>query len=200
MKHHRIEIELFAKGLNSVCGLDEAGRGPIAGPVVAAAVSLPEAIDLKDLNDSKLLTAEKREELFKMITGNADWGIGVVTHDEIDKIGILEATQKAFQMAVKDLDNRPEYLLVDGRDAFFFDIPYVSVVRGDLSVRCIAAASIVAKVVRDRIMGEYGKKFPQYSFRKHKGYGTKAHFKELAEFGSCEIHRKTFHPVNEIDG
>lgn len=197
MKRHRIETELFKKGLKYICGLDEAGRGPIAGPVVAAAVILPKNIKLPDLNDSKLLTREKREELFVPITKKAMFGVGMVSAHEIDKIGILAATEKAFNLAILDLPQRPEYLLIDGRDPFFFDIPYISIVKGDTNTRCIAAASIIAKVVRDEIMDGQAKIYPQFSFRQHKGYGTKKHMEEIKKYGSCDIHRKTFSPIGQ---
>jgi ribonuclease HII len=192
MKAHKLELELTKKGINLICGLDEAGRGPLAGPVVAAAVILPKNLRLPSLNDSKLLTERKREKLYEKITKNAKYGVGIVKAHEIDEIGILEATYKAFQKALSNLGERPEYLLIDGRDAFFFDIPYLSVVKGDTKVRAIAAASIIAKVHRDRLMVEQQQKHPKYTFRKHKGYGTKAHLKEIEKYGYCEIHRKTF--------
>lgn len=201
MKRHKIESELVKKGVELICGLDEAGRGPLAGPVVGAAVILNRNVQLPGLNDSKLLEKEEREELFEIITKKAAYGFGVVDAWEIDKIGILQATQKAFYLALKDMletaKTRPEYLLIDGRDAFFFDIPYISIVKGDTQVRCIAAASIVAKVVRDGIMWEQEKTYPQYSFRRHKGYGTQAHYEELAKYGDCPIHRKSFNLVQK---
>lgn len=197
MKRHKIESELIRKGVKLICGLDEAGRGPLAGPVVGAAVILPENIKLPNLNDSKLLKKEEREELFKMIAKKAIYGAGAVSAAEIDEIGILQATQKAFCLALEAIKIRPEYLLIDGRDAFFFDIPYISIVKGDTQVRCIAAASIVAKVTRDKIMYEQAKFYPQYSFRRHKGYGTKAHYEELAKYGDCPIHRKSFNLIQK---
>jgi ribonuclease HII len=199
------ENSLFMQGFKLVAGLDEAGRGPLAGPVVAAvAVLNPEILldsvkleKLKGINDSKKISAKKREELFDIIKENFfEIGVGVVNHQTIDRINILQATFLAMKMALGNLKSKPNILLVDGK----FPIPNLSlrqeaIINGDALIFSIAAASIVAKVTRDRLMDEYDKKYPQYGFAKHAGYGTKFHMEALKQFGPCEIHRKTFKPV-----
>jgi ribonuclease HII len=200
------ENSLFAQGLGLIAGVDEAGRGPLAGPVVAAAVSLkadflasPEKLEkLKLVNDSKKLTAKKREELFEIIKVECfEFGVGICDHVTIDRINILEATFLAMKIAVGQLKNKPDHLLIDGK----FVIPNSSfqqeaVIDGDALVFSIAAASIIAKVTRDRIMDEMDKKYPAYGFAKHAGYGTKFHTDAIKQFGPCPIHRKTFKPVS----
>lgn len=198
MKLHPLEKELKAKGVKLVCGLDEAGRGPWAGPIVAGAVILPEKIKLPGLKDTKVLTVENRERLFRILEQRACYGIGIVSHREIDRLGIVEATQVAFEKALSALPISPEYLLIDGRDQFFFGIPAISVIKGDTKVRCIAAAAIMAKVTRDRIMVEYDKEFPEYGFRENKGYGVPRHQRALKKFGITEIHRKSYEPIKNI--
>jgi ribonuclease HII len=199
---------LFKSNLSFIAGIDEAGRGPLAGPVVAAvAVLKPEILAdaskmerLQGVNDSKKLTAKKREALFESIKENFfEIGVGIVDHKTIDRINILQATFLAMKMALGNLKNKPEYLLVDGK----FIIPNSSlrqeaVVGGDALIFSIAAASIIAKVSRDRLMIEYDKKYPQYGFAKHSGYGTKIHLDALKKFGPCQIHRKTFRPITEL--
>lgn len=202
------ENSLFTKGFAIVAGVDEAGRGPLAGPVVAAAVSLradflanPEKLEkLKTVNDSKKLTAKKREELFEIIkTECFEIGVGICDHATIDRINVLQATFLAMKIAVGQLKTKPDHLLIDGQ----FIIPNSSfsqeaVIDGDALVFSIAAASIIAKVARDRIMDEYDKKYPNYGFAKHAGYGTKLHMEALAKYGACPIHRKTFKPIAKL--
>ena len=197
---------LFASGIKLIAGVDEAGRGPLAGPVVAAAVSLkadflanPEKLEkLKAVNDSKKLSAKKRDELFEIIKAECfEFGVGICDHETIDRINILQATFLAMKMALGQLKSKPDHVLVDGK----FIIPNSSlhqeaVIDGDALVFSIAAASIIAKVTRDRIMDEFDKKYPNYGFAKHAGYGTKLHMEALMKYGPCLIHRKTFKPIS----
>ena len=181
-------------GYKIVCGIDEAGRGPLAGPVYAAAVILPLGLDIDGLNDSKKISEKKREQLFDVICEKAvDYSIGIATEQEIDEINILNATFLAMHRAVEGLKIKPDYALIDGNQ--YPKIPFVmeeTVVKGDAKVMSIAAASILAKVSRDRFMLEKSKEFPQYQFEKHKGYGTKLHYEMLKEYGPSPIHRMTF--------
>ncbi len=177
-------------------GVDEAGRGPLAGPVVAAAVILPEECQINGLNDSKTLSPKKRETLFHQIKRLAIvTGVGIVEADEIDRINILGATLLAMEIAVTNLTPRPDYLLIDGNIRTSLLIPQETVVRGDSRCCSIAAASIIAKVIRDSIMDDYHNIYPEYNFNKHKGYPTKEHLESLKKFGPCPIHRKTFNGV-----
>jgi ribonuclease HII len=190
---------LWKQGFKYVAGLDEAGRGPLAGPVVAAAVFF-KSIDrklLEGVNDSKKLSEKQRNYFYKILTNHKDveWGIGIVSEKIIDKINILEATKLAMQKAVKDLHCATDYLLLDGNFCIKSDIPQKSIIRGDQKVISISAASIIAKVTRDKIMVDYDKKYPQYGFARHKGYGTEFHMQKLREFGLCKIHRKSFYSV-----
>ena len=176
-----------------VCGIDEAGRGPLAGPVCAAAVILPEEYELPGLNDSKKLSPKARETLFDRILAAAvAWGIGWADEKEIDRINILQATFAAMGRAFAELGRIPDHAFVDGNRPPQLPVPVRCVVGGDGKYDCIAAASILAKVSRDRLMLEYDGKYPGYGFAKHKGYGTKAHSAALAELGPCPIHRLTF--------
>ncbi len=178
-----------------IAGIDEAGRGALAGPVVAAACILGEDITPHPLiRDSKALSPKEREEALVWIEMYCQFGIGIVESEEIDRIRILSATEKAMQDAVANLakEQRPTYLLVDGRDKFWFDYPHSPLIRGDQLEPCISAASIVAKVTRDRIMEEHAKEFSHYGFKQHKGYGTKDHTNAIQEIGLCPLHRKTF--------
>ena len=190
---------MWKQGYNFVVGLDEAGRGPLAGPVVAGAVLVNKnaKILLKGINDSKKLSEKQREDIFKILIKHPDikWGIGIVSEKVIDKINILEASKLAMNKAIKKLN--ADFLLIDGNFKIHCATPQKSVVRGDAKVMSIAMASIIAKVTRDRLMQKYNKKYPQYGFDKHKGYGTAAHFASLEEFGPCQIHRKTFYPVSK---
>jgi len=189
----QIEQSYFAEGICCICGVDEAGRGPLAGPVCAAAVILPPNVEIPGLNDSKKLSDKRRRELFPVIQENAlAYAIAFADHKCIDEINILQATYHAMQQAIDQLKIKPELLLVDGNRAKDFGIPVKTVVHGDSLSANIAAASILAKVTRDDYMLEMAKTYPQYGFEIHKGYGTKAHYEALAKFGPCEIHRTTF--------
>ena len=181
------------KGYKLICGVDEAGRGPLAGPVCAAAVILPDHIDIPGLNDSKKLSDKKRRELFPIIKENAiAYGIALVDEKEIDRINILQATFLAMSNAVEMLKISPDYVLVDGNKLPQLTIPAEAVVKGDSRSASIAAASVLAKVTRDLYMEEMALQYPQYGFEIHKGYGTKAHYAALSENGPCSIHRMTF--------
>jgi len=200
------EKKLWKKGYKVVVGLDEAGRGPLAGPVVAAAVSIiPNSkFQIPKLKDSKKLTLKKREEFFKIITKtpNIKWGIGKVSEKVIDKINIFEATKLAMKRAIKSLERKlkrkANFLILDGNFKIDLKIPQKSIIKGDEKVLSCAMASIIAKVTRDRIMEKYAKKFPEYGFEKHKGYGTKFHLKMLRKYGPCKIHRRSFFPIAKI--
>jgi len=184
----------YAAQYGIVCGTDEAGRGPLAGPVVAAAVVLPEGLVIEGLDDSKKLTEKKREELYDIITAQAiAYGIAMVSEEEIDEINILQATFLAMRRAVEALSVKPDFVLIDGnREPDLGDLPLKTIVKGDSRSANIAAASILAKVTRDRYMTELDAVYPQYGFAIHKGYGTKKHYAALEEFGPCPPHRKTF--------
>ncbi len=217
------EKKLWKQRYKFVVGLDEVGRGPLAGSVIAAAVSVSSSIykviKLKGINDSKKLSEKQREEFYKILTKHSaiSWGIGIVSEKVIDKINILEATKLAMARAIaslisksqypisKQIQNpkskilKPEFLLIDGNFGIDSKIPQKSIIKGDEKVFSISVASIVAKVTRDRLMQKMHKKYPQYGFDKHKGYGTKLHIKNLEKFGPCKIHRKTFDPVRSLD-
>ena len=189
------EYELNAKnkGYKAVCGVDEAGRGPLAGPVFAAAVILPEGCEIEGLNDSKKLSEKKREALFDVIKEKAtSWSVASVDEKVIDEINILQATYLAMKNAVEGLDVPADYALIDGNRLPPLPINGETVVKGDAKSMSIAAASILAKVSRDRFMLEIDKKYPQYQFSKHKGYGTKLHYEMLTEHGISDCHRLTF--------
>ncbi|MBU2213818.1 ribonuclease HII [Patescibacteria group bacterium] len=188
-------MKTVAEKLAVIVGIDEAGRGSLAGPVVAGACILPSDRELPHLiKDSKRLSHEEREEMFTWITQYCTYGCGIVDAQDIDQFRILSATEFAMQAAVERVARliTPTYLLIDGRDKFWFDYPHSSIIDGDEKEPCISAASIVAKVVRDRIMMTYDKMYPQYGFCFHKGYGTEQHFDLIKSRGLCEIHRKTF--------
>lgn len=188
------EKEAYEKGYTYIAGMDEAGRGPLAGPVVAASVILPKDCLIEGVNDSKKVSEKKREKLYDDITQNAiAWGVGIVDNQVIDEINILEATRKAMHEAICQLKVKPDYILIDAEKKVDTNgIPYMPIIKGDALSISIAAASIVAKVTRDRMMREYDRMFPVYGFEKHKGYGTKAHIDAIRENGLCMIHRKTF--------
>ena len=187
------EREAFDAGIRLICGVDEAGRGPLAGPVCAAAVMLPPGLEIPGLNDSKKLTDKKRRELYDVITAQAvSYGIAFASEQEIDEINILQATFLAMERAMQKLSPQPELALIDGNRTKDFGLPVRTIVKGDSLSASIAAASILAKVTRDRLMEEYDAQYPQYGFAVHKGYGTKRHYEALREFGPSPIHRKTF--------
>lgn len=187
------EREIRASGACSVCGVDEAGRGPLAGPVYAAAVILPDGLVIEGLNDSKKLTEKKREELFPLICAHAvSCSIAFADEKEIDEYNILQATYLAMRRAVEGLAVPADYVLVDGNRMPPLAVPGETIVKGDAVCQSIAAASILAKVSRDRFMLEMDAKYPQYAFAQHKGYGTKAHYEALRTYGPSPIHRMTF--------
>ena len=188
-----IEEEAFAEGYTVICGVDEAGRGPLAGPVCAAAVILPRGHQIPGLNDSKKLTDKKRRELFPLIKEQAiAYGIGMASHEEIDEINILQATYLAMERAIAQLEGKADLALIDGNRAKDFGMAVRTVVKGDSLSANIAAASVLAKVTRDDLMVEMAREFPGYGFEVHKGYGTKAHYEALRNMGPCAIHRMTF--------
>lgn len=190
--------EFRLQGYNAIAGIDEAGRGCLAGPVVAACVSFKENVIINGIKDSKELTAEQREVLFQQIIDNAFVGLGIVNEDIIDRINILKATKIAMIEALNNLGREVELLLVDA--VFLPDIkkPQRAIVKGDQKSALIAAASIIAKVTRDRIMTEYHDLYPQYGFKRHKGYATKEHLDAIRKYGPCPIHRKSFSPLRDL--
>ena len=188
-----IENSCFSDDIKIICGVDEAGRGPLAGPVCAAAVILPPNVEIPGLNDSKKLTDKKRRELFPIIKEMAiSYGIGYASHEEIDQINILQATYLAMERALAQLDPKPDLALIDGNRAKDFDIPVKTVVKGDSLSASIAAASVLAKVSRDDLMLQLAEEYPQYGVEIHKGYGTKAHYEALRTYGHSPVHRMTF--------
>ena len=188
-----IEDGLFEKGIISICGVDEAGRGPLAGPVCAAAVILPAHLEISGLNDSKKLTDKRRRELFPIIKEQAvAYGIGLASHVEIDEINILQATFLAMRRAIEQLEGKAEFALIDGNRETDFGLPVQTIVKGDSRSANIAAASVLAKVTRDDIMEKMALEYPQYGFEVHKGYGTKAHYEALRTYGASPIHRMSF--------
>lgn len=193
MVDYSIENEYREKGFDIICGVDEAGRGPLAGPVYAAAVILPSDCVIEGLNDSKKLTEKKREKLFDEIKEKAlAYGIASADEKEIDEINILNATFLAMKRAIASLSVKPDLALIDGNQKPHTDIEEVTVIKGDAKSMSIAAASVLAKVSRDRFMLEMAEKYPQYEFARHKGYGTKLHYEKIAQYGVCDIHRRTF--------
>ena len=191
---YSFEENAVSKGFKTICGIDEAGRGPLAGPVYAAAVILPLGLEITGLNDSKKLSEKKREELFDVICEKAvDFSIGIADEKEIDEINILNATFLAMKRAVDGLKIKPDYALIDGnRYPRIGGITEETIVKGDGKSMSVAAASILAKVSRDRYMLEIAEKYPQYCFEKHKGYGTKLHYEMLEKYGISPVHRKSF--------
>lgn len=187
------EKDLYTKGYTYICGVDEAGRGPLCGPVVAAAVILKKDAHLEGVNDSKKLTEKKREALYDVITKEAvAYSVGIVDEKTIDEINILEATRLAMKKAVESLSTKAEYALIDAEKKVPIDIPYTPIIKGDQLSESIAAASIIAKVTRDRMIEEIDKKYPEYNFAKNKGYGTREHTEAIKKYGLCEIHRRSF--------
>ena len=190
----KIDKEFFEKGVKYIAGIDEAGRGPLAGPVVVACVILPENSMIEGVNDSKKVSESKREKLYDLITQEAiSYGIGIIYQEEIDEINILQATKKAVTEAIKQMKIKPNIIMVDALNGIdTMGIPYKSIIKGDAKCYSIAAASIIAKVTRDRIMREWDKVYPEYGFASHKGYGTAKHIAAIKEFGPCPIHRRSF--------
>lgn len=200
----KIEKGLYAQGINSICGIDEAGRGPLAGPVVVASVIMPQDSMIEGVNDSKKVSEKKREKLYEQIIEEAiAYGVGIIGQQEIDKINILNATKEGLTVCIKELEkdlkeknrgfDKPEIILVDALTKIDTDgISYKSIIKGDAKSYSIAAASIIAKVTRDRIMRQWDEVYPQYGFEKHKGYGTAVHIAAIKEYGLCPLHRKTF--------
>ncbi len=188
---YKLEFENWKIG-RIVAGADEAGRGPLAGPVVAASVIIPENLIIEGINDSKKLSAKKRERLFDVLKDQVDWSIGIVDVDIIEELNILNAARLAFKKAVSGLKKEPDMLFADYITELDLSIPYIPIVKGDATVYSIAAASIMAKVTRDRIMQEYDAVYPEYGFAKHKGYGTKQHIDAIKKYGPCPIHRPAF--------
>ena len=192
------EKELYNQGIEYIAGTDEAGRGPLAGPVVAAAVILPKGLIITGVNDSKQLTEKKREELFDIINEKAlAIGISFIDNNKIDEINILEASRLAMMEAIKQLKIKPQYVLSDAMK-MNIDVPVKPIIKGDALSESIAAASIIAKVMRDRYMDEMDLKYPNYGFKKHKGYPTKDHIEAIKKYGITPIHRKTFKPIKTM--
>lgn len=188
------ENKLHEQGIEFIAGIDEAGRGPLAGPVVVGAAIMKPDSFIEGVNDSKKISESKREKLYEQITEEAiAWSVGIVTEKEIDEMNILNATKKALERALEGLTVRPQRLVVDALEHIDTKgIPYTSVIKGDAKIYSISAASIIAKVTRDRIMREYEEVYPEYGFAKHKGYGTAMHIQAIKEHGPCPLHRKTF--------
>lgn len=188
-----LENEIYDSGVELICGVDEAGRGPLAGPVCAAAVILPRGLEIEGLNDSKKLSEKKRDKLFDAICAEAvSYGIAFASVEEIEQVNILNAAMLAMNRAIERLSVKPTLALIDGNRDSAINMPSRCVVKGDAKCADIAAASILAKVTRDRYMLEMAGKYPEYHFEKHKGYGTKLHYEALREYGPCEIHRPSF--------
>ena len=189
-----IDKSYFKEGYNYICGIDEAGRGPLAGPVVVAAVIMPKDSMIEGVNDSKKVSEKKREKLYELIIEEAiSYSVGIVDQNEIDRINILNATKAGLTEAVRTLKVKPELILVDAlTNIDTCKIPYRSIVKGDAKCYCIACASIIAKVTRDRIMRQWAEVYPQYGFEKHKGYGTAMHIQAIKEYGLCPLHRHSF--------
>lgn len=191
----QIEEEIYNKeDVKYICGIDEAGRGPLAGPVVVASVIMPKDSMIEGVNDSKKVSEKKREKLYEEITNTAiAWGVGIIDQREIDEINILNATKKGLTNSLKELEIKPDLILVDAlTNIDTLGIPYRSIIKGDAKSYSIAAASIIAKVTRDRIMRQWDELYPEYGFEKHKGYGTKMHIDAIKEYGPCPLHRKNF--------
>ena len=194
IKLKEIDKEFFDMGMKYVCGIDEAGRGPLAGPVVVASVILPKDSMIEGINDSKKISESKREKLYDIILQEAiSYGIGIIYQEEIDEINILQATKKGLHEAVENMEIKPNVILVDALTGIdTLGIPYKSIIKGDAKSYSIGAASIIAKVTRDRIMREWDKIYPEYGFAGHKGYGTAKHIEAIKKYGLTPIHRKTF--------
>jgi len=191
------ETALHTRGYSRIAGVDEAGRGPLAGPVTAAAVILPHGFSCPGLDDSKKLSAAKRQKIYEQLTGEPEiiWAVATASHEEIDRFNILRATHLAMRRAAEALNPRPDHCLIDGLPLRDFPFPYDAIVKGDGLSLSIAAASVIAKVTRDRLMAEIDREFPHFGFAKHQGYGTKAHLEALRNHGPCRHHRHSFQPV-----
>jgi ribonuclease HII len=199
MKHSFVNLELerslWVQGIERIAGVDEAGRGPLAGPVVAAAVIFPKEFIIENVDDSKKCTAKQREKLFTLIIEHAiSVGVGIVDHEVIDRINILQATILAMKKSLENMKIQPEFALIDGNSFKHDTLRFQNIIGGDAKSFTIAAASIVAKVIRDRLMCALDVRFPQYGFARHKGYGTRQHIEAIRAYGLCEIHRRSFHP------
>lgn len=192
----KIEEEIYSKyeNIKYICGIDEAGRGPLAGPVVVASVIMPQDSMIEGVNDSKKISEKKREEIYEKIIEEAiSYGVGIMDHNEIDEYNILNATKMGLTNSLKELTQKPDLILVDALNKMdTLGIPYKSIIKGDALCYSISAASIIAKVTRDRIMRQWDEVYPMYGFQKHKGYGTAAHIAAIKEYGLCPIHRKSF--------
>ena len=188
------ERKIYANKVEYICGIDEAGRGPLAGPVVVGAVILPKDSFIEGINDSKKISEKKREKIFDLITEEAiAYSVGIVSQNTIDEINILNATKLGVKIALEELKTKPDMIMIDalkGMDTL--GIPYMSIIKGDAKCYSIAAASIIAKVTRDRLMRQWDEIYPVYGFSKHKGYGTKEHIEKIKEYGPCILHRKSF--------
>ena len=196
---YEFEEKLYDEGFHLICGVDAAGRGPLAGPLVVAACILPPFLRIEGINDSKQLSAKKRKELYKVIVKNAlAYKIVFVTEEDVDSLNIYQATKKGMLMAIAGLKHKPDYALIDAMPLGELEIPHNSIIHGDARCASVAAASILAKVTRDEYMEKMDIKYPNYGFKKHKGYGTKAHMQALEKYGPCKIHRKSFAPVSKF--
>lgn len=188
------ELSLYSDKIQYICGIDEAGRGPLAGPVVVGAVIMPKDSFIEGVNDSKKVSEKKREKLYDLITEEAiAYGVGIIDHNTIDEINILNATKLGVKIALEELKFKPDMIMIDalkGMDTL--GIPYMSIIKGDAKCYSISAASIIAKVTRDRLMRQWDELYPVYGFSKHKGYGTKEHIENIKKYGPCILHRKTF--------
>ena len=190
----QMETNLYEDGYKYICGIDEAGRGPLAGPVVVASVIMPKDSMIEGINDSKKVSEKKREKLYDLILNEAiSYGVGIIDQEEIDRINILNATKEGLTNSIKELSTKPEIILVDAlKDIDTLGVPYKSIIKGDAKAYTIACASIIAKVTRDRIMREWDNVYPQYGFSAHKGYGTAKHIAAIKQYGLCPLHRKSF--------
>ena len=190
----KIDKQYYDMNMKYVCGIDEAGRGPLAGPVVVASVIMKPDSMIEGVNDSKKISEKKREKLYELITNEAiSYGVGIITQEEIDDINILQATKKGLTNSLNSMDIKPDMILVDALKGIdTLGIPYLSIIQGDATSYSIAAASIIAKVTRDRIMREWDKVYPEYGFATHKGYGTAKHIEAIRQYGLCPLHRRSF--------
>lgn len=195
---YKYEEELYDRGYKQICGIDEAGRGPLAGPICVAACILPPFLRIDGINDSKQLSSKKREELYKIIVKQAlAYSIVFVSEKDVDELNIYQATKKGMLQTIEELKLKPDYVLIDAMPLGELEIPHDSIIHGDALSASVAAASILAKVSRDHYMEKMDIKYPNYGFKKHKGYGTKEHLLALEKYGPCKIHRKTFAPVSK---